>query len=199
LFQGCSSIAIKRDALEAIGPLPANAYAWEDWDIGVKFTQIGVTIEFSSQANLLTERPATLTEYWANAVRCHRSHLIGIWHHRAVMFQKPIFGLYECYFYLLSSALVFVLIGAIVLALFQPSAIPLISLWLGLIMIWILGRRAALTTEIAIFTRSSSWLKYTPGLLFLLVMQFAAAMVALVSSWRITPFDYKGPRQLSFK
>ena len=92
LAQGCSSQAIRRDILNRIGPLPVNAFAWEDWDIDVRLLEAGETNAFAHEAGLLTERPVTFKEFWGNAVRCYRSHLAGLWYYRARLLRKPVWG-----------------------------------------------------------------------------------------------------------
>jgi cellulose synthase/poly-beta-1,6-N-acetylglucosamine synthase-like glycosyltransferase len=196
LFQGCSSVALTRKAYNLIGSLPADAFAWEDWDIGIRLFKLGERVEFAPQACLLTERPATWREYWANAVRCHRSHLVGIWHHRKVIAKKPVLALSESYLYLFSIAFYLISISFILLGLIFPVYGPsLIFTWM-LIMFWILGRRAAITAEVAIYTEDMGWFRYIWAPPLLLLVQVTAAVAAIMSSWKLTPFDYKGPRKL---
>jgi cellulose synthase/poly-beta-1,6-N-acetylglucosamine synthase-like glycosyltransferase len=69
LAQGCSSLAIWRTKMNEIGPLPTNAFSWEDWDIAVRLVNAGESVCFAPKARLLTSRPSSLKEYWNIIVR----------------------------------------------------------------------------------------------------------------------------------
>jgi cellulose synthase/poly-beta-1,6-N-acetylglucosamine synthase-like glycosyltransferase len=196
LAQGCSSLAIWREKLEQIGPLPANAFSWEDWDIAVKLVDAGEQITFAPDARLVTSRPATLKEFWDNAVRCYTSHLAALWHHRAVFIRQPLWAARELYLTGFSVALAFAAgVGAIT-ALTEPSKTGTIVKAAALVALWIAGRRAALSAEIAAYTGEPRWLLRAWAPVVVLPVQFAAAIMAPLRVRRQPSFDYKGPRNL---
>ena len=134
---GCASLAIRRDVLERIGPLPVNAYSWEDWDIDVRLMQAGETNVFVPAARLLTDRPATVREYWQNNVRCQRAHLAGLWYHRQVFLSRPAWGFYEVLIYFVSFGVFLALAAAVVLAILFPEYRQIIAQLVALGMLWI--------------------------------------------------------------
>lgn len=195
MAQGCSSLAIRRDVLDRLGPLPAKAYSWEDWDIDVRLIHAGHGSLFAEGACLTTDRPATLGQFWTNSVRCQRSHLAGLWYHRSVFSKHPVWALQELLFFAISSTLGIATIAGALIATTHPSRRPTVLKAAALILLSILGRRAALGAEVAAYTGERKWLgiAWTPALL--LPIQMAAAVVALVGVRKQPSFDYKGPRQ----
>ena len=195
MAQGCSSLAIRRDVLDQLGPLPAKAYSWEDWDIDVRLIHAGHESLFAEDACLTTDRPATLGQFWTNSVRCQRSHLAGLWYHRSIFFKHRVWAIQELLFFAISSTLGIAAIAGALVATTHPSRRPTVLKAAALILLSILGRRAALGAEVAAYTGERKWLgiAWTPALL--LPIQMAAAVVALVGVRKQPSFDYKGPRQ----
>lgn len=196
LAQGCSSFAIWRAKLEQIGPLPANAFSWEDWDIAVKLVAAGEEIVFAPEARLLTARPATIGEFWNNLLRSYSSHLVALWHHRTVFIHRPLWAASELYMTLFSTALALAAGMGMLVALARPSQAATVAKWAGLIALWIAGRRAALGGELAAYTREPHWLWRAWAPVAALPIQFAAAVVALLRVRQQPAFDYKGPRSV---
>lgn len=194
-IQGDRSIAIRREALERIGGLPANTYAREDWDLGLRLQMAEERIAFAEQARLLTDRPATLREFWRNEVRWRRTHLAGVWEHRNYFFERPQSAFGQIFVYLLSVALALAGVIATILSVFMPTARPTLVRAAALTFLWIAGRRAALGAEVATYTNERIWLarSWTPAVL--IFVSFWASVVAILTVGRGTPFDYKGPRQ----
>ena len=158
--------------MERIGPLPVNAYSWEDWDIDVRLMQAGETVVFVPAARLLTDRPTTVREYWQNNVRCQRAHLAGLWYHREALRSRPAWGFSEIFFYLVSFGVILALVAAIVLAILLPEYRRVIVQLIALGMLWIGGRRVALAAEIAVFKGDLSWSWRGWSVLALLPLQF---------------------------
>jgi cellulose synthase/poly-beta-1,6-N-acetylglucosamine synthase-like glycosyltransferase len=199
LGQGCSSLAIRREVLERIGPLPVNAYSWEDTDIGVRLAKSGEKVVFVSSARLTNERPATLRDYWKTAIRVHRSHLVWLWYWRMVVIKQPKWLLFECYFQMLSVILLVGMIAGIGIAIAIPTSTLIITQISGLVVLWMFGRRAALSGEIAAYTRDIKWLLRVWIPPALLLVQLITADIALLTVWRAIPFDYKGHRDLQIE
>lgn len=194
-IQGDRSVAIRREVLARIGALPAHAYAREDWDLGIRLQMAGEQVAFAQRAGLLAQRPATLREFWQNEVRWRRTHLNGIWEHRAFFLKRPWMAIGQLYVYGLSVVLALAAIISIVLAVFWPPARPAAGGTAALAALWLGGRRASLGAEVAAYTGKSRWLGASWAPTVLLFVSFLASVVAILSVRRGTPFDYKGPRQ----
>ena len=194
LGQGCSSLAIRRDVLERIGPLPVNAYSWEDADIGVRLAKAGEKVAFVSSARLRNERPASFEAYWKTAIRVHRAHLTLLWNWRKALIQRPKWMLYECYFHVLSAVLLIGVLAGLGIAIAIPSSAGMIAQITALAALWMFGRRASLAGEIAAYTQDIKWLlrAWIPPVL--LLIQLITADIGLFTVWRTVPYDYKGHR-----
>ncbi len=195
LGQGCSSLAVRRQVLERVGPLPVGAFSWEDADVGVRLAEAGEKVAFAGNARLRNERPASLAEYWATAIRVHRAHLVLLWNWRSALIRRPKWMLFECYFHLLSAVLC---VGAVIglgIALAVPASAGMVGQIMALVALWILGRRAALGAEIAAYTRELKWLLRAWIPPALLLVQLTTANIGLLTVWRAVPFDYKGRRE----
>jgi cellulose synthase/poly-beta-1,6-N-acetylglucosamine synthase-like glycosyltransferase len=194
LGAGCSSLAIRREVLERIGPLPPAAYSWEDWDIDIRLLDAGEQVSFAPGARLLTHRPFTFSQYWAATLRSYRSHLAGVWYHRDLFLRRPLWGVYELFFLVYGAMVSLAALGAVILVAVVPSLLPTVSLGIALFALWTLGRRAALGVEVAVFTGERKWLAWFWAPVVLLPVQFLAALVAILTLWRQPSFDYKGVR-----
>lgn len=194
---GCASQAIRRNVLNRIGPLPANAYSWEDWDIDVRLMKIGERNVFVPEARLFTDRPTTLSEYWHNLIRCQRSHLAGLWFHRDMILINPVWGFTEILFYVISFGVALALFVGLIVGILRPVFLPSILTLLSIGLVWILGRSAVLAAEIAAFKGDLSWLNRAWSPPILLPIQFAASVVAVLGSWKQPHYDYKGQREFS--
>lgn len=194
-IQGDGSVAVRREALEWAGGLPYATYAREDWDLGVRLANTGAKVVFAKGAYLRADRPATLREFWANEVRWRRTHLAGLWEHRASLLQRPLWAASQGYFYGLSAALGLAALAGAGLAAGQPAARPAIAKTAALAALWLCGRRAALGAEVAAYTGEGVWLSRAWGPVVLMLVSFPAAVSAMLSAWRWRqiPF-YKGPR-----
>lgn len=194
MAQGCSSIAIYRDILAKICPLPPQAYAWEDWDIDVRLINGGYNISFAEGAKLRTDRPSTLKQFWFNSIRCQRSHLAGLWYHRLLFLRHPFWLLQELFFPIFSFLFFILTLASITIAVVFPSNTQYMLLFTFLVIFWVLGRRAALGLEISEYTSDYKWLKMAWAPAILLPVQIFASIIALVGVRKQPSFDYKGPR-----
>lgn len=192
-IQGDRSIAIRRELLERIGGLPEHTYAREDWDIWARLGETGERVVFAEGARLTTDRPATVGESWKHQVRWRRTHLAGMWEHRAALLKQPRDLFSQVYGYLLSA-------GVALLALAGAVTLPVRPAWsaqffnlLAVIVAWLGGRTAAVAGEVAAYTGDARWLAraWLPAVNWLLIMP--ASLVALLSPSRQTAL-YKGPR-----
>lgn len=196
VFPGCSSVAIRREALERIGSLTAAAYSWEDWDVYARLVNAHERIVPAPQAKLLSDRPTTLREFWANTLRAFRTHLAGLWYHRTIFIRHPLWALYELFFLVFGATLTLALIVGLVTIAVQPAAMPTVAKWAALLALWIFGRRVALAGEVAIYTRESKWLASWWAMVALLGVRIIATLYSILTVWRQPRFDYKGARAL---
>ena len=194
--QGCSSLAVRREVLERIGPLPEEAYSWEDADVGLRLAEAGEKVAFAPAARLRNERPATLRDYWATAIRIHRAHIVALWHWRTTMIRRPGGMLFAWYFHLLSASLFFAAVVGLGIVLAFPASASMVGQSAALGALWMFGRRAALGAEIAAYTGEGKWLlrAWIPPVQ--LLVQLVTSDIALLTVWRAVPFDYKGHREL---
>ncbi len=194
LGQGCSSIAIRREAFEKIGPLPTEAFSWEDADIGFRLAKAAEKIAFVPSAKLINERPATFLDYWKTAIRVHRAHLALLWHWRRLIQQKPKWIFFQSYFHIFSLVLFAGLLLSAFLALMVPSSAKVLLNIIALVFIWMIARRAALSGEISAYTGKIKWLIHAWNAPVLMLVQLITSNYALFTLWRPVPFDYKGRR-----
>lgn len=192
-IQGDRSIAIRRDLLQRIGGLPTHTYAREDWDIWARLQETGERVAFAKGARLVTDRPATIKESWKHQVRWRRTHLSGMWEHRAALLKHPVDVFGQLYFYLLSIGLALLALVALMAIPLQPAWIPALANLLALVIVWLCARQAAIAGSVAAYTRDWRWASraWMPALNLFLVVP--ASIVALLTPTSLNPY-YKGPR-----
>lgn len=197
LGAGCSSLAIRKETLERIGPLPVDAYSWEDWDLDVRLLDAGEQIAFTPGARLISDRPTNLGEYWSIILRSFRTHWVGVWYHRQVFLRHPMWGIMELFFLVYGAAVSLAAIASLIATIVQPTLLTMVGKTLVLFALWTLGRYGVLGVEVAVTTGEHKWLSWAWAPLVLLPFQFIAALVAVVTVWKQPTYDYKGPRSLS--
>ncbi len=165
-LQGCGGIALKRQILEHKGGFPEEVTVGVDWDLDRRLAQSGCRRCFVPQAHAQTALPDTLLAYWRNQIRWRRAHL------------RTIFRYLD-----LASARGLLFYGAAVLFFSAPFALLLPKAWslLPLLWCWILLRRLGLVIECAAFSRKASWLSWSGAVIVLLIVDFAAALIALAT------------------
>jgi len=196
VFPGCASVAIRREALNRIGSLTTEAYSWEDWDVYARLVNAGERIVPAPQAKLLSDRPKTLGEFWANNLRAFRTHLAGLWYHRAMVIRHPIWAFYELFFLGYGATLSLAMIAGLIAIVIQPALTATVAIWAALLAVWIFGRRAALSGEVAVYTGEPKWLTWVWAPVILLFVRILATLFSILTVWRQPLFDYKGPRVL---
>ena len=198
-FPGCASPAIRREALERIGSLTAKAYSWEDWDVYARLANANERIVPAPHAKLLSDRPTTLREFWANTLRAFRTHLAGLWYHRAIFIRHPFWAFYELFFLVYGAGLTLAMIAGIVTIAVRPALLPTVTTWAALLALWIFGRRAALAGEVYAYTGESKWLAWWWAPVVLLFVRILATLYSILTVWRQPRFDYKGARVLQLE
>lgn len=194
VFPGCASVALRRDALQKAGSLTADAYSWEDWDVYARLVDANQRIVPAPQARLLSERPATFREFWTNNLRAFRTHLAGLWYHRAIAVRRPLWAIQEVFFLVYGSALTLAGLGALAAVAVRPTRLASVARWATLLALWIFGRRAALAAEVAAYTGQGKWLAWSWTLIVLLFVRIFATLFSILTVWRQPTLDYKGAR-----
>lgn len=194
ILQGSGSIAIWRDVLEAIGGFPADVRVGVDWELDARISSHGLTKAFAGGAHVHTQRPATLAEYWKNEIRWRRAHLSHLWRQRDWFLRSVRDAFQNTSPYLVALFPFFCALG-IAVGIVAGSEDAL-SFWLivsSIYLIWIFVHRAALVTEVSVYTGDIRWLAlfWVPGTLLL---------VSIVASWQAMATltrqnaHFKGPR-----
>lgn len=194
ILQGSGSIAIGRHTLEMVGGFPETVRVGVDWDLDVRISQRGLPKAFAVQAEIRTQRPSTLGEYWRNEIRWRRAHLRSLWMQRRWFLSSPRAIFASLVFYIVALIPLITaagILGALAVQRFR-LALFLVAL-LALFVVWVVGRRAALTAEIASYTAHPSGLKaaWVPGTL--LLVSIAASWLAMLTYGK-QAVQFKGPR-----
>ena len=176
-LQGCG-IALRRQAIEAMGGFPEAVTVGVDWDLSQRLRQRNARLCFASQAHARTALPDTLAAFWRNQIRWRRAHLQATLRHLGP----------EAARHLLFYAVALAFLAAPGLC-FHASLWPLAPLFWA----WVLLRRLSLAIECAAFDRSCRWLKHSGGLLILVVVDFIAALIAL-ATFRRRVITFQGTR-----
>ncbi len=192
-IQGDRSIAIRRELLARIGGLPEHTYAREDWDIWARLGETGERVEFAEDARLTTDRPATVKESWRHQVRWRRTHLTGMWEHRAALVKQPADLFRQVYGYLLSVVVSLSTVAGLITMVARPAWRSRILGLFALGATWLCGRQAAVAGAVAAYTGDWRWLlrAWMPVLNMFLIIP--ASVVALLTPRSAHPL-YKGPR-----
>ena len=194
ILQGSGSIAVRKDVLDMVGGFPADVLVGVDWDLDARLTRAHAQKAFAERALVWTHRPATLSEFWKNEVRWRRAHLLDAWRHRQTIFSDTKNFVNNLSFYVVACATCISILAAISVAGIteQSVAHPLV-VFIALFLLWIMGRRAALSIAIASYTGDRAWLSLWWAPVFLLFVSMAASLWAVLTLDRQTA-QFKGPR-----
>jgi cellulose synthase/poly-beta-1,6-N-acetylglucosamine synthase-like glycosyltransferase len=195
VLQGSGSIAIERAALVAVGGFDPNAYA-DDWELDARVALRGGVRAYCHDAVVVTERPATLAEFWTNELRWRRAHLRSLGRVGGYFLGSPGVALANVYPYVASWTLfaLAVATGAAAVAGATDIARSAAAL-LGIGAAAVAAQRLTLPIEVVAFTRDRRWLGSTPAMLALLGVTVVACLVASISMRRAT-LRFKGPRPM---
>ncbi|MAU11470.1 MAG: hypothetical protein CL607_16730 [Anaerolineaceae bacterium] len=196
ILQGSGSIAVYRNVLEAVGGFPEYIKVGVDWDLDVRISEKGYGKAFAESAKVVTQRPATLAEFWKNEVRWRRAHMQSLLRQFAAGEGSLLQRILAWRFYIVAfiPLVLLLLIGISALLGFGQVALTFIGI-LVLFLIWSLGRQSTLPVEISLYTGESHWNKLLPVPALILLVQWAAAWMATLSL-RKTTVHFKGPRRV---
>lgn len=189
-LQGNSSIALERNFIEQLGGFPENVKVGVDWDLNARLLEKGIVSAYCSEAKIITERPATVKEFWKNEVRWRRAHLNSLFRHSGLFLKTPADIFLNLYIYLVAWFVSLLAIGAFVL--FSVGYTSLIWL-LAIIVFWLTARRASLAGEFAAYTHDYRQLKtwWIPPFLLLITL---LAIIPSSITYRCQVVHFKGPR-----
>jgi cellulose synthase/poly-beta-1,6-N-acetylglucosamine synthase-like glycosyltransferase len=193
-LQGSGSIAVDRTVIEQIGGFPEEVLVGVDWDLDARLAACGVPRAVCPQAEVYTERPATLPEYWRNEVRWRRAHLASVFRLSGFFLANLVAAGLNLYIYALAwfSALFTLVVCALALTGTGDTRIAALGLWV-VFSAWVFLRRAALAVEVAVYMRDLSWLRlaWVPPLLLFVTL---AAIIPATVTLRRNQAHFKGPR-----
>jgi cellulose synthase/poly-beta-1,6-N-acetylglucosamine synthase-like glycosyltransferase len=196
VLQGAGGIAIARGTVDEIGGFPERAFA-DDWDLDARLGLRGYRRAYARNAMLLTERPATIREFWHNEIRWRRAHLASVLQWPAYFLGNAVSALRTLYPYVLAWLVTAVTAAAgVVLVLGDAGARgTAVAVWL-IVIVGVLVERLALTLEVVACTGDRRWFRdgWAPPVLWMVTL--AAAAVATLTVGRAT-LEFKGPRRLT--
>lgn len=195
-LQGSGGIALRREALAALGGFPEHVRVGVDWDLDARVAMAGLRRAYCPEAILYTERPATLREWWKNELRWRRAHLASLVRLREHFLADPRSALLSLHPYVVAwfcAAITLLTFGIVALGP-RGARRPALLAWGA-----VLGQtgisRAGLSFEVAAFTGDARWLKlaWTPPLLWAFTL--AASLVACLRPGPQSA-HFKGPRHM---
>ncbi|MBN1814162.1 MAG: glycosyltransferase family 2 protein [Anaerolineae bacterium] len=190
---GDCSIAIWRSVLNRLGGLPTAAFGAEDWIVKVLVEETGGSVGYAGGAVLYTNRPATFSESWRNAIRNHQAHLGGLQDNYRGLLRTPRWIVGLSYYFLMDCAFACAVTATLIINCWQPSwgvSLPRVLL---LAVFWFVLRHASLAFEIAAYTREISWLSRSWSIVSMYAIRCLAVIPAIVRG-RLKNAYYKGPR-----
>jgi GT2 family glycosyltransferase len=195
ILQGSGGIAVRRSAWAAIGGLPEWLFA-DDWGLTVLLERAGLQVAYAPDALLLTERPASVREWWRNELRWRRIHLVSLFGAADSELATPFSAARALYPYV--SAWAGLMLSAAALASFvngrhEHRTLRATAL-LGLAPL--VAREAAGAVETAAFTGDSIWLRTAPAVSLLTVLGWSATVLATITTGKAN-IHFKGPRTAS--
>ncbi len=193
ILQGSGGIAVRREALEVIGPFPEERIS-SDWDLDARLALGGYPRVFVPGATIRSHRPATVREWWRNELRWRRLHLRSLFRLKDGLLSDPAQALRHFYPYIASWTAA-AATGAALGAQLTGSARLREASWLGwgLLTSLFLSRDVAPVVSVIAFRPSKRWLPLVPLAPVMSIMTWAACLVASVTRNRAA-LQFKGAR-----
>ncbi|MGE5602949.1 MAG: glycosyltransferase, partial [Nitrososphaerales archaeon] len=193
ILQGSGGIAVRREALEAIGPFPEERIS-SDWDLDARLALQGYTRKFALDAAIRSHRPATLREWWQNELRWRRLHLRSLFRLKAGLLATPGPTARHLYPYIASWTVALSTVIAAGAPLTRWSTLKQAALlaWGGLTSL-LLMRDLIPVVTVLVYQPSKRWLPLIPLAPVMTVMTWAACFVASLTAKRAS-LQFKGVR-----
>lgn len=193
ILQGSGGIAVRREALDAIGPFPEERIS-SDWDLDARLSLHGYRRVFAKDALIHSHRPATLREWWRNELRWRRLHLRSLFRLKDGLLTNPAPMARHLYPYLTSWLVAFLTASALGSLLVRSRGLRTAALlsWSGATSL-LLAREMGPVVSVLAFEPSTRWLPVIPVTPVLAVMTWAACLVASLTRNRAA-LQFKGVR-----
>jgi GT2 family glycosyltransferase len=193
MLNGSGGIAIRRALLMRLGGFPEGPFA-DDWDLSVRLSAKGYITAYSAEALVITQRPATLREWWSNELRWRRIHLRSVFRLRDVLFTGP--GPLFRHLYPYAAAWGTLIASALALAARITGPPPLRrlvgALW-SLVLAQSVSRDVTTYAEGYAYSRHARALVAAPLVPLATVLGWCAAILATLTPGK-APVQAKGPR-----
>jgi cellulose synthase/poly-beta-1,6-N-acetylglucosamine synthase-like glycosyltransferase len=193
ILQGSGGIAVRREALDAIGPFPEERVS-SDWDLDARLALRGYRKVFAPGALIRSHRPATLTEWWQNELRWRRLHLRSLFRLKDGLMTNPIGTLRHLFPYIAAwavAASTAAATGALVSRSGSFAQAALVG-W-GALVASLLSRDMRPVVSVIAFRPSSRWLPLVPLAPLMSLMTWAACCVASLTRNQAA-LQFKGAR-----
>lgn len=193
ILQGSGGIAVRRDALEAIGPFPEERVS-SDWDLDARLALHGFRKVFAPHALIRSHRPATLREWWRNELRWRRLHLRSLFRLKDGLLSDPAPTARHLYPYITSWLVALLTALAAGSLLLRPRGLRTAATlgWAGSTSL-LLAREMGPVASVLAFQPSARWLPVIPIAPVLTVMTWVACLVASLTRNRAA-LQFKGVR-----
>jgi cellulose synthase/poly-beta-1,6-N-acetylglucosamine synthase-like glycosyltransferase len=183
-LHGSGGIAVRREVIQQVGPLPEQVIVGVDRDFDLRIMEKRLPRAYVREAVVITQRPSTLAEFWRNETRWRRGHLWLIRYWKA---YSP-------------ANLIFYVVAALALLTIPALLAALTIGWMWLMAlcvlfwVWMLARRGAAAAQVAAYTGDARWLGSILPLAGLLVVSIVAAWTAVITPGQRSA-HFKGPRR----
>ena len=192
-LQGSSSMAVRREAWDAIGEIPEGIYA-DDWDLNARLRHARMRVSHAPDALVCSERPATVGEWWDNELRWRRVHLSSLIRVARAEMPNAWAAAQALYPYAIGWSVLALGAGALAGSLSGARGAAAARLaWASLTTAAVM-REVAGAVETWAYTGDAHWLVAAPALPLLTLLSWCAAALASLSPGR-APIHFKGPRE----
>ena len=193
ILQGSGGIALRREALEDIGPFPEERVS-SDWDLDARVSLHGYRKAFAPDAVIRSHRPTTLREWWWNELRWRRLHLRSLFRLKETLSGDPASTARHLYPYVTSWLVVLLTAVAAASLSLKPGRLkePILLSWFAFASLLFMREMSPVVSVMA-FQPSTRWLSVIPINPVMTAMTWVACCIASVTSNKAT-LQFKGPR-----
>lgn len=193
VLQGSGGIAVRRAALEVIGPFP-EARISSDWDLNARLALHDYRRVFARAAVIRSHRPATLREWWRNELRWRRLHLRSLTRLQDGITEGPVATARHLYPYITAwaVALLTMLVGGSIFTRSKWLKTAAGVAWRGSTAI-LLARELEPVVAVLAYEPSTRWLPAVPLAPVMTVLTWAACCVASLTQNKAA-LQFKGTR-----
>jgi cellulose synthase/poly-beta-1,6-N-acetylglucosamine synthase-like glycosyltransferase len=194
ILQGSGGIAVRRHALEAIGPFPEERIS-SDWDLDARMEVCGYRRAFAPDALIRSHRPATLADWWRNELRWRRLHLRSLFRLRAELLADPLSAARHLYPYATSWLAVLFTAGVVLALPFRGVRGSLVPGWSALVA-FLLLRETGPVVSVLVYQPSVEWIPLIPATPVMISMTWAACCIASLTRDKAA-LQFKGARHVN--